>query len=337
MFSIKFFSLKCLFNLLINRLSPFFNTISDNDRPSRGGFGRDRNDDREDRTAGDWRSGARERDQPLLSRNGSDYQQPYESQTYRGRFSYDRNERRSDGWSERSSFQRGDRDFRDRDNRDFRDRDNRDFRDRDNRDFRDNRDRDFGSGRGGGGGGGFRDRDGYREERGGSSFGYDNRRDRYRDNNRDYRDRSDRSDKNSDMGDRPSSRKYDSGFEPRSSRHSPSALSTDSKSNDDTPKERPKLKLQPRSKPIESETQEVSNSAIFGGAKPVDTAAREREIEEKLAKGEPKGESVRGESKGESKAETKGESKGEAKIESKGEPKEESTEESKGEPKLSSK
>ena len=48
----------------------------------------------------------------------------------------------------------------------------------------------------------------------------------------------------------------------------------------DAPTERPKLKLQPRSKPVEADTQ--SRSAIFGAAKPVDTTAREREIEARL-------------------------------------------------------
>jgi len=43
------------------------------------------------------------------------------------------------------------------------------------------------------------------------------------------------------------------------------------------------LKLQPRSKPLKEEPDQASgSSAIFGGAKPVDTAARERQIEEKL-------------------------------------------------------
>jgi len=44
------------------------------------------------------------------------------------------------------------------------------------------------------------------------------------------------------------------------------------------------LKLQPRSKPLtdEADSQASGSSAIFGGAKPVDTAARERQIEEKL-------------------------------------------------------
>ena len=51
----------------------------------------------------------------------------------------------------------------------------------------------------------------------------------------------------------------------------------------DTAKERPRLQIQPRSKPAEKSGGETSSS-IFGGAKPVDTAQREREIEERLLK-----------------------------------------------------
>ena len=51
----------------------------------------------------------------------------------------------------------------------------------------------------------------------------------------------------------------------------------------DAPRERPKLQLSKRTAPVEN-TGEVKNSAIFGGAKPVDTTAKEREIEEKLQK-----------------------------------------------------
>lgn len=76
------------------------------------------------------------------------------------------------------------------------------------------------------------------------------------------------------------------------------------------PRQRPKLQLQPRTKPVEpivvgedsaakdsTESKSTSNSEstqrasapvpaanIFGAAKPVDTTAREREIEERLAK-----------------------------------------------------
>lgn len=54
----------------------------------------------------------------------------------------------------------------------------------------------------------------------------------------------------------------------------------------DAPKARPKLQLQPRSKPLEGSTNQstAASSAIFGGAKPVDTASKEREIEERLAR-----------------------------------------------------
>ena len=53
----------------------------------------------------------------------------------------------------------------------------------------------------------------------------------------------------------------------------------------DGPKERPKLQLAKRSAPVEAAPS--TNSSIFGGAKPVDTAAKEREIEEKLEKQKP--------------------------------------------------
>ena len=47
-------------------------------------------------------------------------------------------------------------------------------------------------------------------------------------------------------------------------------------------RERPRLKLKPRSKPVGEATEaSTTNAAIFGGAKPVDTVAKE--VEEKLA------------------------------------------------------
>jgi len=48
------------------------------------------------------------------------------------------------------------------------------------------------------------------------------------------------------------------------------------------PRERRQLKLQPRQKPVESAEASTRSSSIFGGAKPVNTADREREMEEKL-------------------------------------------------------
>lgn len=60
------------------------------------------------------------------------------------------------------------------------------------------------------------------------------------------------------------------------------------------PRSRQKLNLVPRTKPIEASASEapaetaaptpVSGASIFGAAKPVDTSARERQIEERLAK-----------------------------------------------------
>eukprot|EP00127_Corallochytrium_limacisporum_P007396 Clim_evm15s250 gene=Clim_evmTU15s250 len=62
--------------------------------------------------------------------------------------------------------------------------------------------------------------------------------------------------------------------------------------------ERPRLHLQPRSKPVEStdnvagpgKTDTGSSQDLFGGARPVDTAQREREIEERLARERGSGE-----------------------------------------------
>ncbi|XP_033127317.1 eukaryotic translation initiation factor 4B-like [Anneissia japonica] len=61
--------------------------------------------------------------------------------------------------------------------------------------------------------------------------------------------------------------------------------------SDEPPKERKKLVLKPRSQPVDGSSSQTSSSSnstsksqssIFGNAKPVDTAARERQIEEKL-------------------------------------------------------
>ena len=50
------------------------------------------------------------------------------------------------------------------------------------------------------------------------------------------------------------------------------------------PKERRRLQLQPRSKPVDEIGKSEKKSAIFGEAKPVDTSSREKEIEERLKK-----------------------------------------------------
>ncbi|KAL1791615.1 eukaryotic translation initiation factor 4B isoform X2 [Sigmodon hispidus] len=61
----------------------------------------------------------------------------------------------------------------------------------------------------------------------------------------------------------------------------------------EVPPQRPKLNLKPRSTPKEddssaSTSQSSRAASIFGGAKPVDTAAREREVEERLQKEQEK-------------------------------------------------
>jgi hypothetical protein len=48
-------------------------------------------------------------------------------------------------------------------------------------------------------------------------------------------------------------------------------------------RERPKLNLKPREESL-ANTEPVHSSSVFGGAKPVDTSAREREVEEKIRK-----------------------------------------------------
>lgn len=44
------------------------------------------------------------------------------------------------------------------------------------------------------------------------------------------------------------------------------------------------MNLAKRSAPVDADKSDSTNSAIFGGAKPVDTSAKEREMEEKLQK-----------------------------------------------------
>ncbi|XP_065715038.1 eukaryotic translation initiation factor 4B [Patagioenas fasciata] len=68
----------------------------------------------------------------------------------------------------------------------------------------------------------------------------------------------------------------------------------DFRREDRGPTQRPKLNLKPRSAPKEEEAavapaaQSSRAASIFGGAKPVDTAAREREVEERLQKEQEK-------------------------------------------------
>lgn len=97
-----------------------------------------------------------------------------------------------------------------------------------------------------------------------------------------------RSDKRSDDDDfrRPEKRSDEDDYR-RSDKRSEEddSRQTDKRSEDnDAPRERKKLVLAPRTVPKDSAAQVVANSAVFGDAKPVDTAAREREIEKKLEK-----------------------------------------------------
>ena len=69
-------------------------------------------------------------------------------------------------------------------------------------------------------------------------------------------------------------------------RDGPSSRRRDSPPRDE-PMERPRLQLKPRSKPLEespASPDALGSSSIFGGAKPVDTAKREKEIEERRQK-----------------------------------------------------
>ncbi|XP_012060528.1 PREDICTED: eukaryotic translation initiation factor 4B-like [Atta cephalotes] len=225
---------------------------SSNDDRRSGRMGRDsRRDNYDDpeRTSGDWRSGPRE---DLL--DGDSYRSRYDRDRYDNRDRRDDRERhdydnKPGAWRERDSNDKGSS-FKDRGG--FRD----DSRDRD-------RDRDWNRY---GDRGRSKDRDGDRS----SSFGP----------RRNYGD-----------SDWDRERRQDAKPEPR---------------------QRPKLNLQPRTKPVEplvvaedsakdstTESKSTANTEstqrapaatsapaanIFGAAKPVDTTAREREIEERLAK-----------------------------------------------------
>ncbi|RWS13356.1 Eukaryotic translation initiation factor 4B-like protein [Dinothrombium tinctorium] len=174
-------------------------------------------DDREDRTAGDWRNAPRdhlpprdkEKDQRFTRdlRNGSDF-----DQFTRGGSNF---ERRTQDRFERGFERRNDRGFRE------------------DRDFERSHDR-----------------------------------------------RNDRQDSRNDRRD------FGSSFERRrptqTQSRGASSPSPTPEPEKDLPKERPKLNLKPRTLPVDNKDEPATNSAIFGGAKPVDTAAREMEIEERL-------------------------------------------------------
>ncbi|KAJ8369935.1 hypothetical protein SKAU_G00099630 [Synaphobranchus kaupii] len=130
---------------------------------------------------------------------------------------------------------------------------------RDRYDDRDRRDYDRG---------GFDSRSGGRRPFGsGFRRDYDDRRDEYRGSGDRYGDR---------YGDR----------EDRSERR-------EEKREERGPLQRPKLNLKPRSVPKEEDqggppSTQTGRASIFGGAKPVDTAAKEREVEERLKKEQDK-------------------------------------------------
>ncbi|KFM75123.1 Eukaryotic translation initiation factor 4B, partial [Stegodyphus mimosarum] len=219
---------------------------------------RDRRDGGSDRTMGDWRSDRRDqfsredssRDGYMSSRGGFQDREPYRPRSNYDKdnsFSKDRYERNGDRYDRSDYGYKNDREF---------------GRDQDRFDRRSN-DRGYGfSDRGSNRGGGRNDRRDGRDSR----DNYGRREDSGRDMR--YRDSSDR--------DLPPRDGYD--------RRPPDRPSYDSGSG---PKERRKLQLAPRTKPIEPvppPSEAIGSSSIFGGAKPVDTAAREREIEERLAR-----------------------------------------------------
>ncbi|KAG8179793.1 hypothetical protein JTE90_002831 [Oedothorax gibbosus] len=228
-----------------------------------GDRGGDRRDAGPDRTLGDWRSSDRQTaprdDSRNDSRGGYSDREPYRAKSGYDR-PFERNDRNDRNERNGDSFNRSDFGTRNQD-RDYGSRNqDRDYGGRNDRDFggRDQDRRGYGFSDRGGNRGGRSDSRDY-----GGSFGRreDSGRDsRYRDSDRDPpRDSYDRR-----PAERPS---YDSGSS--------------------SGKERPRLQLAPRTKPIEPvppPAEAVAASSIFGGAKPVDTAAKEREIEARLAR-----------------------------------------------------
>ncbi|KAF7695954.1 eukaryotic translation initiation factor 4Ba isoform X1 [Silurus meridionalis] len=214
-------------------------------------------------------SNEKERDDRSMSgrdRNRSSDMGPDKTDSdWRARPSGDTDEgpRRDDSYGERSRDRYDSDRYRDGPRRDNDRYDSGRDRYRDRYDDRDRRDYDRGYDSRGGGrrpfGSGFR-RD------------YDDRRDDYRGSG-DRGDRGDRSDRGDRYGDR---------YGDREDRYE--------KREDRGPTQRPKLNLKPRSVPKEEDKSSTHSTAssrsasIFGGAKPVDTASKEREVEERLKK-----------------------------------------------------
>ncbi|KAJ8921632.1 hypothetical protein NQ315_010541 [Exocentrus adspersus] len=243
---------------------------TDDRRRGRMDIGRDRIDRGE--STGDWRSGPRtevsngdrksgfgrdrDRDVGNITRDGM--------RGEREERNFSRDNMRGD--REEKSFSRdnmrGDRDDRGFSRDNMRDRDSGFNRDRDSREFR-------------------RDRDGSDDKPGAWREGERFNRDQDRGFSREkggFRD-SDRMGRFDDKDDRKGfGRRFDD--RDRGSRTGDSTSSSE-------PRERPKLVLAPRTKPVENvsvKAESVPSASIFGNAKPVDTAQREREIEERLAK-----------------------------------------------------
>jgi len=76
--------------------------------------------------------------------------------------------------------------------------------------------------------------------------------------------------------------------------------------------ERPKLQLQPRTRPKSGDGEDASRSSIFGQAKPVDTTAREKEIEERLLRQQEQQDKPRPSSRGESHRDSREDSRGDS-------------------------
>ncbi|XP_027000712.1 eukaryotic translation initiation factor 4Ba isoform X3 [Tachysurus fulvidraco] len=169
----------------------------------------------------------------------------------------DEGPRKDDGYGERSRDRYDSDRYRDGPRRDNDRYDGGRDRYRERYDDRDRRDYDRGYDSRGGGGGRRPFGSGFRRD-------YDDRRDDYRGSGDRYGDR---------YGDR----------EDRTERR-------DEKREDRGPLQRPKLNLKPRSVPKDEDQSSARlaassrSASIFGGAKPVDTASKEREVEERLKK-----------------------------------------------------
>ncbi|CAG2163092.1 unnamed protein product [Oppiella nova] len=230
--------------------------------------GRPVREERQDRTAGDWRSGSGPTRPEEPRDSGRD--------NYRNGFDDRRSQREP---SERTSFGRssdgGERSFRPSNTRNDRDRhfepyDNSNSYSNDG--FSRSHDRDYERPNNR-----YGNRDNYGESND-RSYGR-----RYEDSGSRY---SERSDDRRQFG-RDFDRNRRDGptrdYESRNNSSPPPSRDSHEESSS-RPQERQKLQLKPRTKPITENNDNVTNSAIFGGAKPVNTAAREQEIEKKLLK-----------------------------------------------------